>query len=147
MNQSVEVCIVHRIYKGRKGQINSRQSQTAKIFESLINITMTYRRDSTVINSFGRMVPTSERAIEAFVKGQWLDFKLDEVQATFETKEHDIAWMVSNCHTDSKREELVEALQKSLGNAMQLNIYGKCGSKALKLPPNTYDTIGKSFSK
>ena len=103
---------------------------------------MTYKKDSTVINSFGRMVPKSDRAIEAFSKGHWLNFTIDSMidLNAFENREHDIAWMVSNCHTESKREELVDALKNSLGNTLQINVYGKCGS--LRLPTNTYSTIG-----
>ena len=52
--------------------------------------------------------------------------------------------MVSNCHTDSKREELVDALRNlpPPGN-LQIDIYGKCGSRSRSLPPSTSSTIGK----
>ena len=40
------------------------------------------------------------------------------------------AWLVSNCHTDSKREQYVEELQKYF----PVDIYGYCGSH--KCPDN-----------
>ena len=35
---------------------------------------MTYRRDSNVLNGYGKLVPISAKAIQAFKEGKWLPF-------------------------------------------------------------------------
>ena len=46
-------------------------------------------------------------------------------------KTKDIAWIVSHCETDSKREAFVEKLQNL--TSLQIDIYGKCGKQGLHL--------------
>ena len=46
-------------------------------------------------------------------------------------KSKDIAWIVSHCETDSKREAYVEKLQKI--TSLKIDVYGKCGKQGLKL--------------
>ena len=46
-------------------------------------------------------------------------------------KKKDIAWIVSHCETDSKREAFVEKLQNL--TSLQIDIYGKCGKQGLNL--------------
>ena len=76
---------------------------------------MTYRRDSDVFApyvTFRRSVkPTSVESV------------LERVRALAKPKL--VAWVVSNCKTNSKREDYVSELQKHI----QVDIFGKCGTK------------------
>ena len=49
-----------------------------KIFDDLINITMTYRKDSNVLNSFGRLQAKSVMAKKAKKEGKWAEFSFDK---------------------------------------------------------------------
>lgn len=115
-----------------------------KIFDDLINITMTYRKDSNVLNSFGRLQAKSDMAKKAISEGgKWTEFSFDEEINALEGRSLDIAWIVSNCHTESKREDFVKALRKRTSENLQIDIYGKCGARSRSLPPATSSTIGK----
>ena len=47
---------------------------THSMFNDLINITMTYRRDSNVLYGYEKMIPISNEAIKAYREGKWLPF-------------------------------------------------------------------------
>ena len=70
---------------------------------------MTYRPGSDIWTPYGRIV-----------KGKAASTQLLPVS---ENKTKGIAWLVSHCHTHSKREMLVKALQKHI----PVDIYGNCG--------------------
>ena len=89
---------------------------------------MTYRRDSNVINGYGKIVPISKEAIHASKEGKWLPFE-SATSSTFLSssrltlKDKDISWMVSHCQTKSKRETIVEDLQE-ISN-LKIDIFGE----------------------
>lgn len=70
-----------------------------------LNWTVTYRRDSDFFSPYGRIVSGKESAVG--------------------DKSASVAWLVSNCHTASKREDYVQ----ELSNFVQVDVYGKCGQK------------------
>lgn len=89
------------------------------------DLTMTYRLDSDIPVPYGWMTknnPTNNSIIN--------------VEIDFEQKTKQIAWLVSNCESFSKREIIVE----KIGQHMSIDIYGKCGN--LSCP-----TGGKHFFK
>ena len=51
------------------------------------------------------------------------------------------AWLVSNCHTHSKREQYVEELQKYF----PVDIYGKCGTHSCADEKNCHKYIGENY--
>lgn len=51
--------------------------------------------------------------------------------------------MVSHCKTDSKREEVVGRLS-DLTN-LTIDIYGKCGDREHRLPPETSDDMSNNI--
>ena len=116
-----------------------------EIFDNLINITMTYRRDSNVLNSFGRLYPDSNEAQIAASNGKWLDYDLDDEINALEGRTLDVAWIVSNCHTESRREEMVKVLREKISEHFQIDIYGKCGARSMRLPQSTSNTVGKRY--
>ncbi|XP_076451164.1 alpha-(1,3)-fucosyltransferase C-like [Babylonia areolata] len=75
------------------------------------NWTMTYRRDSDFYFGYGDIVKPS-RAMPV------RDFTL-----LVKNKSKMAAWFVSNCHTQSKREDFVSALKQFV----DVDIYGNCG--------------------
>lgn len=94
------------------------------------NLTMTYRMDSDILWTYNwfvdretglRMLPT-EYPQWRTVANNYNDTLLWELWP-YKTKM--AAWFVSHCETLSRREKLVEELQKYI----EVDIYGKCGSK------------------
>jgi hypothetical protein len=57
-------------------------------------------------------------------KKRHLNFHDDEILEIVKNKSKEAAWFASNCHTHSKRENLVD----ELGKFIKVDIYGKCGS-------------------
>ncbi|XP_060065476.1 alpha-(1,3)-fucosyltransferase C-like [Ylistrum balloti] len=77
---------------------------------NVFNWTMTYRRDSDILYPYGIFRnSTSNNRIQKKIKPR---------------NKKTAAWFVSNCHTQSKREEFGRLLQKYI----DIDIYGKCGS-------------------
>ncbi|GAV02281.1 hypothetical protein RvY_12870 [Ramazzottius varieornatus] len=74
-------------------------------------MTFTYLLDSDVLGHYAYSVPLQTEPTN-FAAG----------------KKKLVAWFVSNCHTQSKREDVVKELQKYI----QIDVYGKCGP--LKCP-------------
>ena len=75
---------------------------------------MTYRQDSDIWTPYGRIV-NETNGIASIGSTPLLPVSLNKTK--------DIAWLVSNCHTQSKRELFVEAMQKYI----PVDIYGRCG--------------------
>lgn len=82
-----------------------------QFYDHQINARMTYRMDSEVPAPYGRLMRLNQRI------QNWKP-KID-----FGQKTGQIAWIVSNCHTLSKREKLVDQLKKYI----QIDVYGACG--------------------
>lgn len=72
---------------------------------------MSYRRDSELFKPYGRVIPKE------------LDDPSNLQIAINKTKS--VVWFVSNCRTQSRREEYVS----ELSNYIDVDIYGQCGSK------------------
>ena len=81
-----------------------------RTWRNAFNMTMSFRRDSDLYFPWGKIIPT--------VRDTSVDF--DEI---YSKKTKDVAWMVSNCDTPSKREVYVGTLKKSI----PVDIYGDCG--------------------
>ena len=64
-------------------------------FNSLFNLTMTYRRDSDIYTPFGKIEKLTEQS-------KWKPLKNDTRKLA--------AWIVSHCETDSGREKYVEVI-------------------------------------
>ena len=83
-------------------------------YANFFNLTMTYRRDSDIINLFGSMRYRIEYG--------------SVLTAAAFNKTKLVAWFVRNCKSSSKREAYVRKLQKYIA----VDIYGACGP--LKCP-------------
>jgi alpha-1,3-fucosyltransferase len=90
--------------------------QTAYIKQSNIkfNATMTYARNSEVHFPYGGVVKREK--------------VVDYPNVNFTSKSKMVAWFVSNCKTNSKREKYAEELQRHI----QVDVFGKCGKLECK---------------
>jgi len=81
-------------------------------FSDFFNLTMTYRRDSDVFAPYGSFRPSEPASVESILN------RVRELP-----KKKLVAWVVSHCNTNSKREEYVRELQKHI----PVDVFGKCG--------------------
>ncbi|RUS81878.1 hypothetical protein EGW08_010348 [Elysia chlorotica] len=88
-------------------------------FQRHFNWTMTYRWDSDIFFGYIR---TNRRATPATNSER--EKELLEMRQAFRKKTKMVAWMVSHCKTDSRRERYVDQLKKHI----QVDIYGACGT-------------------
>lgn len=91
---------------------------------------MSYRRDSDVFLGYGLIIPRKTPLVR--------DYDL-----VFSEKKGEVAWIVSNCRTQSKREKYVEELKKHI----KVDIFGKCGEacEPYRFPGN--DSCHKRISR
>ncbi|KAH9516958.1 Galactoside 3(4)-L-fucosyltransferase [Dermatophagoides farinae] len=76
----------------------------------IFNLTATYRHDSDIYVPYGQLIARNH------------DFDL-ESNIDIRYKIKPVVWFVSNCHTQSHRENYVQKLSRMV----QVDIYGKCG--------------------
>ena len=81
-------------------------------WNGIINWTMTYRLDSEMKYTYGAIASLPESAKS--------DKNYSEI---YRKKTKDAAWLVSDCHTESKREKFVAKLK----NYINVDVYGRCG--------------------
>ncbi|XP_074657227.1 glycoprotein 3-alpha-L-fucosyltransferase A-like [Tubulanus polymorphus] len=86
-------------------------------YQSSLNWTVTYRRDSTIPVPYGVFVRYNESVRFKVLKKNY---------AAGKTKK--VAWFISNCYDNNERLKLAEELSKYIS----VDIYGKCGT--LKCP-------------
>ena len=90
---------------------------------NFFNWTVTYRWDSDSVRPYGYVKPIGHVPLhpnESQMKKYLSNSKVN--YANGKTKM--AAWFVSNCHSLSKRDELVKELQKYI----QVDVYGRCGT-------------------
>lgn len=105
-------------------------------FDDLFNLTATFKTDSDIPLSYKDFLDWSDLEydrlyVEQFIKSSNKDnlteFTLDLKQ---KSKNTTIAWFVSHCFTNSKREDYVKELSKYIN----IDIFGKCSSKMKRDP-------------
>ena len=108
---------------------------------NIFDITYTYRRDSDIPFTYGKVIPRDLEYTQAYNKMlqsklaiEWkpipkkLSSFLNDRDFSYKTK--DILWMVSHCETDSRREDYVKKLQSHL-STLSIDVMGKCGNNTL----------------
>ena len=85
-----------------------------KLLNGMFNLTMTFQRDSDVTIPYG-----------AYYKRKQAFRNWQKAPAN-----KDVAWIVSNCITSSRRENYVKELQ----NYIDVDVYGECGKNKQKEP-------------
>ncbi|XP_063431104.1 glycoprotein 3-alpha-L-fucosyltransferase A-like [Mytilus trossulus] len=80
--------------------------------------TMSYRHDSDAFSPYGIIKLRSSTTEQNYT-------------SIYSRKTHNVAWIVSNCHTVSKREAYVRQLSKYI----DVDIYGRCGNFSIAGTP------------
>ncbi|KAJ8728283.1 hypothetical protein PYW08_016668 [Mythimna loreyi] len=103
-------------------------------FNGYFNWTWTYKLDSDINWGFIVVKDSNGTVVGPKKDMHWIDWKdMDPVNETFKyqlkSKHSDVAWFVSNCFTQSKREYFVERLKVELRNKYErdIHVYGDCG--------------------
>ena len=78
------------------------------------NWTMTYSKDSDIPLPYGKLVPSTNK-----------DRDKRDYLAIAKQKKKDAIWVVSSCHTNSRREDYVEILKKYIS----VDVLGACGKE------------------
>ncbi|GFQ66055.1 alpha-(1,3)-fucosyltransferase C [Trichonephila clavata] len=91
-----------------------------KRFDGVFNWTMSYRRKSDVLMSYGFIGEKLKPAMKLS--------KLRKRMALMKSKLNRAVWFVSNCHTDSNREEYVNRLKR----VYPVDVFGGCGMEACR---------------
>ena len=99
--------MVHAIHADRKA--------AARRWLDVFNWTMTYRFDSDIVYPYSFLAKRDNGSIPK-------DIDHDRI---YNEKDKDVIWLVSHCHTKSKREDYV----KELSTVINVDIYGGCGKK------------------
>lgn len=81
---------------------------------TFFNLTMTYRRDSDICNPYGSITIEPNP-----------NFSPQYLSEIVRDKQFTAAWIVSNCHTSSRREKIVEEMLK----VIDIHIFGNCGKR------------------
>ncbi|XP_077504305.1 alpha-(1,3)-fucosyltransferase C-like [Amblyomma americanum] len=82
--------------------------------QSAINWTMTYRRDSDVLDGYAEVTRLERPA----------SYSMQDLKWTWKRKKIMAVWAVSHCETFGKREDFVDDLRRHV----QVDVYGKCGN-------------------
>ncbi len=103
------------------------------------NWTMTYRLDSDIPFIYGRITPkesapTSPEQMTNLIKQATDQKTLNRAKNKLKL----VAWMVSHCTTDGRREEYVKQMQKYIN----IDIYGDCG----KLKCNRHELFSSTLT-
>ena len=108
------------------------------IYEGTFDLMMTYRYDSDVVLNYGNLLnkTTREKIMHnSFINyddNQLIDDSTKHGFIKLQKKAKDIAWLVSHCKTNSKREDYVKEMKKYKG--LKIDIFGRCGNRTTKIP-------------
>ncbi|XP_060558849.1 alpha-(1,3)-fucosyltransferase C-like [Ruditapes philippinarum] len=101
------------VFTSIESPIHLMFSYGGKRWYNTINWTMTYRLDSDILYKYGSLKLKNLTDIP----------KEKNYEQIFKEKTKEVAWLVSDCPTEGKREKYVNILQKY----MKVDIYGRCG--------------------
>ena len=97
---------------------------TVSSFDGYFNWTMSFTDYSDIKLIYGKIKPKSSAPREDSEVRRLIDETHHWPRNYLANKTKSVAWMVSNCYTDSLRETYVEELSKYI----DVDIYGKCGN-------------------
>ncbi|KAK7079190.1 Alpha-(1,3)-fucosyltransferase 7 [Halocaridina rubra] len=104
--------------------------QDPAIYNGLFNWTMTFRRDSDIVNAYGRI----------FKVGSPINATVTRINYA-EGKTKMAAWFVSNCYSKSSREKIVRKLQKHF----EVDVFGRCGPYTCPHTKQCYEFLEKNY--
>lgn len=100
------------IFTSSESPYHTRRTVLLPTWEGVFDWSLSYRRDSTAFFGYGDIIPRKTPLTRDY-------------NSVYSQKIGDVAWIVSNCRTRSKREKYVEELQKYI----TVDIYGECGEE------------------
>ena len=114
-NDQVFVLAVRDAFPTLINAIKSKEHEQTRKWLDVFNWTMTFRFDSDILYPYSFIF---ERGNESYLSN-------NDYDKIFREKDKDVFWLVSHCHTKSRREEYV----KQLNSIINVDIYGGCGKK------------------
>lgn len=103
---------------------------TQYTFNNFYNWTMTYRFDSDIIRRHGEVKISNNFSRHEMPTKEFL-----------QNKTKSIAWFVSNCNSASRREHLVQKIQKYIN----VDIFGACGNLTCVDKANCYKMLERDY--
>lgn len=100
------------IFSTIESPIHLAYTRGGKPWLNNLNWTMTYRLDSDILYKYG-----------SFELKELTDLSEKDLSEAYDNKIKEVAWLVSDCVTESKREHYVNILKKYI----KVDVYGKCG--------------------
>lgn len=119
------------------------------VFNDFFNLTFTYRKSADISRPYGVFIDKHTEEPIDFTNVEYIPNQIENNSKHNKTK--DIAWLVSHCDTESKREDYVQALQNLNFTTMKIDIYGDCGPLELPKPQDhssyleSYRTMAKDY--
>jgi len=107
------------IFASIESPLHLQYSMGKKTWNKAINWTMTYRTDSDIPYKYGAVQPKTVNPVPLLIRTS--PRNLTQI---FQQKTKDVAWLVSDCVTESFREKYVQQLRKYI----KVDIYGRCGT-------------------
>ncbi|KPJ13478.1 Alpha-(1,3)-fucosyltransferase C [Papilio machaon] len=102
----------------------------SRVFDGFFNWTATYKLNSDILFTYVQIRNRSGEIVGPKRNMEWVknkSFKKDF--SILQNKSKAVAWLVSNCNSRNKREDVVTYLQKYLQHyGLTVDIYGDCGS-------------------
>ena len=95
--------------------IHANKNEETRRWLDVFNWTMTFRFDSDIVYPYSFLFERQNGSVPNNV----------DYDKIFREKDKDVFWLVSHCHTKSKREDYV----KELSSVITVDIYGGCGKK------------------
>ncbi|XP_041987750.1 alpha-(1,3)-fucosyltransferase C-like [Aricia agestis] len=123
----------------------------SKMWNNYFNWTWTYKLDSSAIWGYFIIRDRNNRIVGPKLNMHWINqIKMDPIDDNLKvlllSKTTPIAWFVSNCDSDSRREIYVKHIQAKLSHYnIEIDIYGTCGN--LQCPKSITDRCFKMLEK
>jgi hypothetical protein len=115
--------------------------QALKPFPYFFNWTMSYLWESDIPRPYGYFVPHGSSFTYAHLPDQWISYSSqNQISSSPDDMEriqrpYQVAWIVSNCKTPSRREDYVKELAKHIN----VTIFGKCSNTSSIINTNLCD--------
>lgn len=116
------------VFVNPESAIRFTGSKAQYFYNNFYNWTMTYRFDSDIVRRHGQM------------QRQDTNYKMP-TKDRVTSKKGSVAWIVSNCHSANRREQLA----KNLAKHVNLHIYGRCGTMKCPDGQDCYDYVASNY--
>lgn len=116
------------IFVNSESPIRFHDSNAQYVYNNFYNWTMTYRFDSDIVRRHGEIVKKNR------------NYKMPTKEDVSQ-KNGSVAWIVSNCNSANRREQIA----KNLGKYIKVDVFGRCGTKKCPNDGDCYDYVAKHY--